>query len=383
MGKGKDFVAVQDFSVSLDNGKSSLNVKRGETLEFDGLNVIIRGQEGTARPLAKVIGEWIIPATQKITRVKRTPAVPSRNATAGRIIEFSDFSSDPANAVRKQQDDNIETLLKQYEAPQKTETTDDLSDARKEVRVINDDDREVRKVTAKDNTIANNSGVEIEEKDTEKRALLSQDGMVVKETSYENKEDTSNKKPPKLKVDKEAEGKIVKKTTSGKSSKQKVDVSTLPEKEIVETDIDVSETSYPSKQTTDVGSSTQAHIEKQKTRKKRTKKATKKVDKKEETVLDTNGQEASVVGKVSADKTPKDYKDGIVTKLSVGSVGDMEVGEATFSSNKAEDPEVSITSPGDNLSELINNESDIDNDLNIGDSIIDDIDIKDLLADVD
>lgn len=383
MVKEKNFVAIQDFSLSLDNGKSTLNVKRGETLEFDGLNVIIRGQSGVVRPLAKVIGEWIIPTKQKVIKVKNKLARPSRNATAGRLIEHSDFSSDPLNVVQKYQDDSLETLVKKYEAPQKTEITDDLADARKEVKVINDDDREVMKVSAVDKTKTNTNGVEIRDIEEKEKVLLSPDGMVVKETNYEKgKEREEDKKPPKLKVDTESEGKIVRKTSSGKSSKKKIDVSTLPESEVIETDIDVTETSYPAVQTTEVGSSTQAHIEKQKTRKKRARKTAKSTLKKE-TIIDTNGQDASIVSKVSDEASSTvSYDDGIVSRVTVGASGDMEVGEATFSSNQTDDPGVSVTSEGDNLSELVKEES---NDVRIENNevSIDDIDIKDLLSDVD
>jgi len=380
MVKEKNYVAIQDFSLSLDNGKNTLNVKRGETLEFDGLNVIIRGQSGVARPLAKVIGEWIIPSTQKVTKVKNKLARPSRNATAGRVIEHSDFSSDPLNVVQKYQDDSLEELIKNYEVPQKTVITDDLSDARKEVKIINDDDREVMKVSAVDKTKTNTNGVEIEDIEEKEKVLLSQDGMVVKETNYEKKEE--ERKPSRLQVDTESEGKVVRKTSSGKSKKEKIDVSTLPESEVIETDVDVTETSYPAVQTTEVGSSTQAHIEGQKTRKKRAKKVAKSTPK-IETIIDTNGQDASVVRKVS-DKASStvNYDDGIVSKVTVGASGEMEVGEATFSSNQAEDPEVSITSEGDNLSDLIKEESD-DIRVENNEVSIDDIDIKDLLSDVD
>jgi hypothetical protein len=383
MVKEKNYVAIQDFSLSLDNGKSTLNVKRGEVLEFDGLNVNIRGQSGVVKPLAKVIGEWIVPATQKVVKVKNKLARPSRNVSGGRLIEHSDFSSDPLNVVQKYQDDSLETLVKKYEVPQKTEVTDDLADARKEVKVINDDDREVMKVSTVDKTRTNTNGVEIKNIEEKKKVLLSPDGMVVKETSYEEgKEREEDKKPPKLKVDTESEGKVVKVTSSGKSRKKKIDVSTLPENEIIETDIDLTETSYPAIQTTEVGSSTQAHIEKQKTRKKSAKKASKSASKKE-VIMDTNGQDANIVSKVS-DKTSStvSYEDGIVSKVTVGSPGEMKVGEASFSSNQTDDPGVSITSEGHNLSELIKEEK---NDVRIENNevSIDDIDIKDLLSDVD
>lgn len=279
--EAKRYVAIQDFSMTLDNGKTPITVKMGETMTFDGLNVTFRGEQGTARPLSKVIGEWIAPIGTPVKPVGKKLAAPSRNATGGKVIEHSDYTSDPLVGVKNQPDDSVEALLKSYDrtlpvklVDGKREVTSDLDDARREVQIINDDANEVRKVTATDGAaIVNKNSVEIKDNDRGKRTVLSTEGQIAKKTNYSGKE-ASTKEPKKLTIDYEASGVEVRKTSDGAPPK----VERSDKVETFETDMEVAETTYPSVQTTDVGSSTQAQIEQRKNTKKAStkKKATKK-----------------------------------------------------------------------------------------------------------
>jgi hypothetical protein len=378
----KEYVAIQDFTMSLDNGKTPLNVKRGETLEFDGLNVVFRGEQGTARPLVKVVGEWIAPIGIPAKPVEKQLAVSSRNASGGRIVEHSDYPSDPIAGVKNQHSDNLNNLLKNFDKmPEvkivngKREVTGDLEDIKREVTIINEDANEVRKVTANDGAaITNKNSVELGKNSTSKGSVMSQEGQVAKATNYTGKEASTGERK-KLTIDYEASGVIVKKTTSRKT----IPIKSTNKMETVATDINVGETSYPSIQTTDVGSSTQAQVEQNKTfRKAPVKKgAAKKAPAKRGTtsktvssivpentkplstaptvakgaIISTDGQEAVVIGKIKRDSSSKIIsEDGIISKVTVGAPEDMSVGEVQFASNNDyDDPGVVISASEDTI----------------------------------
>lgn len=424
--ESKEYVAIQDFSVSLDNGKTPTYIKKGETLTFDGLNVTIREERGTARPLSKVIGEWISPIGTPITPPEKKLASTSRNVSAGRIMEHSDYPSDPVVGVRNQPSDSVETLLKTYDrTPEvklvngKREVTSDLDDARKEVRLINSDDSVVRKVTASDGApVTNKSGVEIDRSEDGKKAILTTDGQIVKKTNHSGKEATTGERK-KLTVDYDASGVEVRKVASNKPAVTKTTVGV----ETVETDVEVSETSYPATQTTDVGSSTQAHIEQHKTvkkspaKKKVAKKKTvaKKVVKKEAVaadevddsfingivndapttptqaapvastkptkatgpVISSDGQEAVVIAKVTRDsKSSVVSEDGIVSRVKVGASEDMDIGEVQFSSGgDFEEPTAKFGPGEDTVYDALGADE-----AQIIESSDDDLDLNDLLS---
>lgn len=397
----KDYVALADFSVSLDNGKTTTQVKKGEALQFDGLYAVIRGEKGAARPLSKVIGEWISPVSVQVKEAPKKLARPSRNATGGRIMEHSDFPSDPDNNIRNSPSDSIDNLLKTYDKTPETklvngrrEVTGDLEDIKKEVTVINHDASEVRRVSAQDGApVTNKSGVEISQPSSSKPSVMSRDGQVAKATNYSGKT-AEDQAPKKLVIDYEASGVIAKTTTYDKKPAPPQQAST----QMVEDEIDVGEISYPATQSTDVGSSTQTTStapKKAATSKKSSKKksAKKKVAapktaapapgvlKKGPTVVkgpvvNSDGQEAVVYGKVSKDNSVV-IEDGIVSKVTVGAAGDIDVGEVTFSSGSDYDePEVTFGSGGDTPADIFEGDSDV--------GVInadDDIDLKDILSD--
>lgn len=388
----KEYVAIQDFTLSLDSGKTPTYVKRGETLTFDGLNVELRGEKGVARSLAKVVGEWISPVGVKVTPVGKQLASPSRNATGGRVVEHSDYPSDPIVGVKNPPSDSVTTLIKNYETVPavklvngKREVTSDLDDIKREVTVINDDANEVRKVSANDGApITNKSGVEIGKDKETRGVVMTPDGDVAKETNYSGKK-ASVVDRKKLTIDYESSGVEVRKTSANKPK-----VASAPAKiETFATDDAVAETSYPATQTTDVGSSTQAQIEQRKTVKKTAakkkstakkgtaKKATAKkaVAKKApvapvaeasdavddliaEAQVETHtrptvvkgpkvvaeGQEAYVISKVTRDKQSSvQTEDGITSRVTIGASEDMDVGEVSFSSNNDFDDEPPVT----------------------------------------
>jgi hypothetical protein len=419
----KEYSAIQDFTISLDNGKTPLYVKRGETLQFDGLNVVLRGEHGVARSLAKVIGEWITLAGIPAKPAEKQLASASRNVTAGRVVEHSDYTSDPLVGIKNPPSDNIDLLLKGYDkTPEvklvngKREVTSDLDDIKKEVVVINEDANEVRKVSAYEGApVTNKDSVAIENSSGVKNTLLSHEGNVAKETNYSNKQ-ASTEDRKRLTVDYEASGVEVRKTSVNKNNTIKSPV----KMETFATDVEVAETSYPSKQTTDVGSSTQAQTEQHKVVKKvpakkvpvkkapakkvPAKKAPSKVvsaapvtdvsDSVDDLInsapvtlntdptvakgatIITEGQEAVVISRVSRDsKSSIQTEDGITSRVTIGASGDIDAGEVTFSSNNdIEEPSVTYSSSEDTPFDASEAE--------VIDASDDNIDLNDLLAEV-
>lgn len=421
----KEYVAIQDFSVSLDNGKTPTYVKKGETLTFDGLNVNIRGEQGSARPLSKVIGEWIAPIGVPIGKSDVKVVNAPRNASGGKIFEHSDYPSDPTVGVKNQPSDSVETLLKSYDRTPpvklvngKREVTSDLDDARREVQIINDDANEVRKVTALDGApVANKSSVEISKQPENKKLVLSTEGQVAKETNYSGKE-ANEATRKKLTIDYESSGIEVRKT-SGKKAPVKKSETVM---QTVATDVEVAETSYPATQTTNVGSSTQAQIEQRKTvAKKATAKkktvAKKKIAVKKKPVakalesssnesddsdlediienagvapvlstkptvakgitVESDGQEAVVISKVSRNSKDRVMsEDGIVSKVTIGASEDMDVGDVQFSSNNDfEEPTATFGAGEETAYDILG-----DDEAKIIDTSDDDIDLNDILS---
>jgi len=427
MSELKEYRAIQDFSLSLGDPKNVTYVKRGDSLEFDGLNVNFRGESGAARSLSKVIGEWIVPTDKKLSEIKIVPtkklARPFRNATAGKVIEHSDYTSDPDVGVTNPPSDSVETLLKSYEQTSPTklvngkrEVTSDLDDIKREVTITHEEDNVVRKVRAVDEGTTNKNSVEMGKTKEVKRAVLSPEGNIAKKTNYSGKKAESTERK-KLTIDYEASGVEVRKVSTNKTPVAKVAAKT----EVFENEIDVGETSYPTTQTTDVGSSTQAHIESNKTPAKKApakKAATKKAPAKKTTakkttakkasvvnkplstaptvikgtVVDSGGQEAVVISKVKRnDASRVESTDGIVSKITIGATGDMDVGEVQFSSNSDfEEPGVTIGSgeetPLDMIdSSIFEGDTETDEDSSADTGVIaveDDIDLNSLLSDV-
>lgn len=366
--ESKEYIAIQDFSMGLDNGKNQIYVKRGETLEFDGLNVKFRGDTGTVRSLAKVIGEWIIPTNKKVELSKVAPqnklARPSRNATGGKAIEHSDYPSDPDVGIKNSPSDSIETLLKNYEQTSPTklvngkrEVTSDLDDIKREVTIIHDEENIVRKVSAINEAVTNKNSVELGKTEERSSAILSTDGDIAKETNYSGKEVEPTERK-KLVIDYEASGVEVSKVSNNKASV----VKTAENTKVFKNEEEVGKTSYPSTQTTDVGSSTQAQVEKNKTPNKSDAKKKAPVKKKAPAVktasraptvlkgpiVDADGQEAVIISKVRhSESSYVESTDGITSRVTIGATGDMDVGEVQFSSSgEFEEPGVTIGNSG-------------------------------------
>jgi hypothetical protein len=265
----------------------------------------------------------------------------------------------------------------------KRDVTGDIEDIKKAVIIINDDTREVAKISKVNGAqVANKNSVEMGETKESSGVIISHENQVAKETNYGNKE-ASGSGVKKLEIDYEATGIEVGKTGLAKAaSATKVNTSS----KVTEDSVEVSETSYPSAQKTDVGSSTQfssmVQVKKQ-VKKASVKKApikkgapqVKKVTQREVAagvvsaikevavpnkgpivlkgkVVESGGQEAVIIRKVSRDEnTNVKTKDGMISKMSIGRSDGGEDG-VTFSSggDGIESTGVTITPEDDGIS---------------------------------
>jgi hypothetical protein len=332
------YVAIANFSLNLDNGQKQMDVRVGDEMMFDGLYVECKGEKGTARSLGKVVGEWIRPSNGRpVVAQAPVTAVKSRNATGGRILESSEVSND-LDTMSQQESSNAELkrLVNQYDTtPPPTHisqrVTDDMVDIRKEVRVTveNQDDQEVAKVSsaAKTNAEKNITDVSVGKQESKKSTVISQEERVVKKTAYTKKEQAPAERKH-LKVDKEGSGVEVRKVSAPAVHKNDVRSSTAESHKEVSVEHEaVIETNYGTQESTDVGSSTQAMLE-QDIIMKKTATPTKRE------IIREASQEGVVVRKVS--KIPEEKlttQEGITSRVTVSSGGDIDNGEVTFSSN--------------------------------------------------
>jgi hypothetical protein len=428
MPERKNYVATQDFCLNMDNGAKTHNVKKGEVLEFDGLYASYRGEEGQARNLIKVIGDWLEETTAECTKAhdelgttKTGPSRPSRQATAGQIVEQSSIDHDLEEQTYITQDrsshEELKDLVAQSERSIETKVTDDLEDARREVKVINQDADVVAQVSkeAKTNApVTNTAGVEGAQEEPTKASVITEQEQVVKETNYQKKE-ASFPEHEKLTVDKEAMPNEVKKVEEPAIHPGTDHAATIQPhtKEVSKEEDVVKSTSYERSEPTDVGSSTQTNTTPTKKSKASAKKSSSKSSKKKSSsnkkssakkskpktssktsskaapkpqesakpaapesqesggpsssstekkgpTIISDTQEATVVGKVSETKgSDIETSDGITVKTKVGSGGDMDIGDVEFSANNQVNKGEAKTSKGTDTAQDIS-EMDID-----------------------
>jgi len=410
----KPYVAVQEFTLNLNNGQQEVKTKYGDLIEFDGLTVKVKEFEGQARSFSKVIrdGEWVKPISpEKVGLLKQRLAPNSnsqgavgnvgpdkpRNETGGKIVESSDVGSVKVSKRQEQSNKELQDLVNQYESDSFPDSHDDTKKTNikntkveqnvpnRQPKVINEDATIVAKVSENASTDAetkNTSGVEIEDilNDSDNSRVVSNEERVVKETNYSNKEASDNSRK-KLTVDTESEGVVVKKTSSPAISRTEIDENTKTDEDGLKVSKEeevVSETSYEESKPTDIGSSTKAGVE---SSKKTSSKKPSRTSKKSKTKnADSGNQDAIVVGRVSKQKDVETV-DGITVRNSVGT-NEESSGEVEFSSggDGIENTEATFSSSGEGVTDLSGIEaSDVPLDSKASDLDAEDIDISDLL----
>lgn len=345
----KPYVAVQEFFINLNNGEKEVRAKYGDLIEFDGYSLKIKGEEGNAKSFSKVVreGEWVKPiAPEKVGLLKQRLAKDgvaeevagnvgpnkARNNTAGKIVEDSDVGS--TKVIRNDKTDKeLQDLVEQYEhesydAIKETKIEDNTPE--KKVNIIDDDASIVMQVSKEASTDAstkNTAGVELDDLVDTAATVVSEEERVAKPTNYSGKK-ASDEGKKKLVVDSEAEGVVVKKTSTPAVSKNEVNERTQVQEDSLQVSKEqevVSETSYEEAKPTDIGSSTKAGVES-------SKKVSSKKGKKSAKVTNADNldQGAVIVGKAS---TTDDINtvDGISVKTTVGDNQESR-SEAKFSS---------------------------------------------------
>lgn len=379
----KQYVAIDAFSIPLDNGKNNISIKKGDTLTFDGLTVDVSGISGMAKSLTKAIGMWIVPLDSKSKKATKSSTGPmnTRNATGGRIVENSEATQDLG--VREQQRrtyDELQELVTKYERESgKTVVVDDEAEMRKaaeekkRAQVIDEDATivaQVKRSPDEQQTNKNTSGVQIDNQKEQKRMVVSSEERVVKSTNYDKTKETAPQQKH-LVVDHDAQGVVVKKTGAAqKAPAQKMATSKISKEERV-----VKETVYDKNERTDIGSSTQTQMT-----------STKDKPRIKIVAPDGQDQEAVVFSKVSKankldvqggtltadDDGSIETADGIVSRVTVGGNTQTDQGDVSFSSNSDIDVgEVEISRGGTDVTDLSGARD--------GDS---DIDVNDILKDL-
>lgn len=401
------YVVTMPFSLNLDNGKNTVNLNKGDIVEFDGLMVECKGIKGQAGVFRSVVreGEWVRPIPQekiaefqaklmakmKPSKTVSASDIKARNMTAGKIVENSSVEAD---AVIKGNSDNLDNLVQEYEdktyetnkQPTTSATVLRKLEGNNDVRQVivdNYDDQEVAKVKVASTETRNSSGVEIEKKDIKKANVVSEEERLAKETRYNRKVEASE--PNIRKVDRDGDGVVVKKTSTPAVVKTEIKL----DKTVSSEEDAVTETKYNDLDTrTDVGSSTQVGVIKQSAKSAVTnKKAVTKP--KSMNRVTTNepveDQGAKVVGKIRKTSTVGVSEGGIVSKVSVGAPKE-DMGDVTFSSSGNDiemSDEATVSSSDIPVTDIINmgDDAEVINTENKEVSGSIDIDISELLGD--
>lgn len=327
------YKAIDEFRANLDGGANPVLVKRGTLFTYDGVTIEVMGSDGVIKkgsvPMLKnQIGEWYVEVEGTDTQAPTAPQVPVQAApqaapqTGRHVYTPEEIARAQAIVDSSAISDSrgLKDMINKYDNPP------NLRD-RKPPTVINDDASivaQVRKTAGESKTI-NTSGVQIEDSEVGKRAVVSHEERMVKKTNYSDNPtiETSEPKRKKLVVVSDSEGVVVKKTSEKAIFRteihetKNIDMGTgkvvSKEGEVVKT------ASYPKAEGVDVGSSTLTQtVIKTDAEKKAavTKAAAAKASRMKQVVV--GGQEGVVVAKVRKDDAPKNTADGFTATLKVG-----------------------------------------------------------------
>ena len=328
------YKAIDEFRANLDGGANPVLVKRGTVFTYDGVYIEVMGSDGVIKkgsvPMLKSqLGEWYVEvegtdiqasAASQVAPVQAAPQAGRRVYTPEEIAAAQAIVNSSAIG-----DSSLKDMINKYDNPPNLNNLPNLRD-RKSPTVINDDASIVAQVrkTAGESKTVNTSGVQIENSEIGKRAVVSHEERMVKKTNYSDNPtiESSEPKRKKLFVVSDSEGVVVRKTSEKAIFKteihetKNIDKSTgqtvSKEGEVVKT------ASYPKAEGVDVGSSTLTQtVVKTDAEKKAAiaKAAAAKASRMKQVVGDQDGV---VVAKVRKDEAPKNTADGFTATLKVG-----------------------------------------------------------------
>jgi len=334
----RNYVALVDFNVNIDNGKETVKITAGSEFSYDGLYVTFGDSRGMCKPLGKMAGEWFSVSNNQPAQTK--PAAPNPNTTKSRVENSDEVPNAPV--VNAGKDRELEGMVDNYEKGTYKNPS---------AKVIHDDEAVVGQVKNTDqNAVKNTTGVQMNEQpDSEKRVVYEEE-RVAKET-VPQKPDEGEKH---LKVEGEGDGVLVKETSPlsevEKLRKQLAEAEArLAESQKPQVSVEedaVKKTSALNNQSTDIGSSTQAQtIEKPATPKgklsgKKTGTLKRATNSGRPVVIEE--QEGTVVGKVK-NTNVNQTKDGITIRTRVKNMDDVEEAAVTYGNSVPDEPSVEIT----------------------------------------
>jgi len=321
------YAVTQPFSISYEkNGtKQSIDVAPGDIMSYDGVNFSIGETAGVSTSLRVVIkeGEWVERLDDGVDEVpeenlKAKPTVnPTRtyNATGGQQIEMSDPAEDKSlyqgRRTAPATPDDLNSIVQQYEQGTEkngtTMITDDMSDIKREVKVEIPDVREVAQVRASARNAAQTSSgaVTLRNDKPEPKRQVVQGTRMAKQTAPDQTPQTYKH----IKVDSQAAGVEVARVSDRSDHTMMKRAAEGDKRQVVQHQTEVKRVSQGTPKRTDVGSSTQAAVERQRD------------VAPEVTVVSTVRDEATVVS-----------RDGIKSTMTVRPTDEISVGEVTSTS---------------------------------------------------
>jgi len=287
MPESKKYVVTEPFTISYENGKQTVSVDAGDVIVFDGFNFSFGDVSGMSASLKTVVkaGEWVSliddgsdgsDGGDAAPVLHQKPMVsPTRtyNATGGVQMEMSDPAQDinlyrgrNEGAAVQEPSDDLGKLVEQYEKQTEkngaTVMTSDMADIRTEVtrpapKVIIQDVREVAKV--QDTKTQTSSGAVTAPQAKEAKRPVVHGQKMAKQTAPTPAPDNYKH----LKVDSRATGTVVSKVTDRSDATMNKRVAGDKTRKVVQHQSVAKTTSRPTSTRTDVGSSTQAGVERQ------------------------------------------------------------------------------------------------------------------------
>lgn len=316
--------AIVEFRLNSADQNEGIVLKPGDVFLFDGYRSKVTTLEGVERQfispgLKNTEGEWFraisvdkpltLPASPQVS--KSSVVEELKRSAQGTDVE----ESSPGGEGPKQ---NMNDLLAEYDR----KTLKGSMIINSEAKIISDVSEPMSK------TGSNKAEVSVEDSPKIKRAVISNEEKVVKETNYTNKsvEPSEPKVRKKMEIVFDGDREVVKKTTVPAVNKNDVkerDSNLESKPETIKQAEVVTQTNYDEDVDIDVGSSTQTKVTK--VAQTSTKRSVKIQNQEEQTGV--------VVGKVRKTTGVQGTSDGFIVNTTVGSPGEMEVPEAKSSSN--------------------------------------------------
>lgn len=252
-----EYTARMKFAITLNSERRM--IKPGAKFNFDGKILTYKGDKYNFPGFKSIIDRsWVVEADAGEGSKKASKKAPKKESNKKEIK-----NSDPLKESKDVPEELLgeekisESLDKIEEFKVDTKVVGNNDTNKRKVKVINQDDEEVSKVSDDGNKGSNSSGVELAETEESIKSVISHEQDVVKATDYNKDKSKDKSKDKKIKVEDEGLGVVVKKTGSKKKSNKTKKESP---KSSYEKELSVDK-KYETKDRTDVTSSTSSEGE--------------------------------------------------------------------------------------------------------------------------